>query len=240
MSNTRKLHSKKNASQSGMRNKYWKQVFTLADKKAWEDLCGLVEKNRWLATASISAALLPDYLAEDKQYGLLRLLANVEDIPTDVIRKMIALGAHDKNGRCYLVRLLAGGETGSDDRGSLPVAEKEVDTLSDSPLIAAELLKTADQPVEIIKQMQRTLEHGVNDSDPQRRILAERCIKRSQLFFDLVLLLQEQGVENRLSDCLACEELLLEFQDPQKRDWSCIASILEPELEVRRGNDEQE
>ncbi len=209
-----------------MKNKYWKQVFALADTKAWQDLCTLVEKNRWLATTAISSSMLPDYLADDKDYGLLRLLANVEDIPAGVIRKIISFGARDTKGRCYLVRLLAGGEDLSAGAAVESVALAEREALADSPLVAAELLKTAERPIEVIQQMQRTLEQGINDSDPQRRALAERCLDRSQLFYDLVLLLQDEGAENRLVDCLASEELLLSFLNQEKRDWSNIVTFL--------------
>lgn len=202
-----------------MRDKYWKQVFFLAEQRAWEDLCLLVEKNRWLASEAISSSMLPEYLADDKEYGLLRLLANVADIPVEVIRRLIALGARDKNGRCYLVRLLAGGDGGEEQSDNHQA-------MAESPLIAAELLKSAERPFQVIRQMQRTLEQGTNDSNPERRALAERCLERSQLFFELIELLQEWGGEDRLSDCLSSEELLLQLQDPDNRRWETVSRTL--------------
>jgi|GEM_PF-4198298 len=216
MSNIKKLQKKKTAAQNGMRLKYWRQVFHLAEQQAWEELCTLVEKNRWLATAAISPSLLPDYLADDKDYDLLRLVANVEDIPVEVIRKMTSIGAKDLTGRSYLVRLLVGGEK-----------EESEQAKADSPLVAAELLKTAANPIQVIVQMQRTLEQGLTDTNAQRRALAERSLDRSQLFYDLVLVLQEEGAEDRLADCLACEELLLQFQKMEERDWSTITAVLD-------------
>lgn len=216
MSNIKKMQKKKTAAQNGMRVKYWRQLFSLAEQQAWEELCSLVEKNRWLATAAISPSLLPDYLAEDKEYDLLRLVANVEDIPVEVIRKITSIGAKDLSGKSYLVRLLVGGEGDVADQA-----------MADSPLVAAELLKTAVRPIKVIEQMQRTLEQGLTDTNAQRRSLAERCLDRSQLFYDLVLVLQEEGAENRLAECLASEELLLQFQNPEARDWSTVTTMLD-------------
>lgn len=216
MSNIKKLQKKKTAAQNGMRVKYWRQVFSLAERQAWDELCTLVEKNRWLATAAISPSLLPDYLAEDKDYDLLRLVANVDDIPVEVIRKITSIGAKDPAGRSYLVRLLVGEERKESDQAK-----------ADSPLVAAELLKTAVHPTKIIVQMQRTLEQGVTDTNAERRALAERSLDRSQLFYDLVLVLQEESAEDRLAECLASEELLLQFQEPEARDWRTVTAVLD-------------
>jgi hypothetical protein len=213
-----KLAGKKIFSQRSMRDKYWKQVLAFAEQKSWEDLNAYVSKYPWLATAAMGPTILPDYLAADKSYGLLRLLCNVEDVPVALIRKIIALGAKDNEGRGYLERLLVG--------NSGDGVDPQLPTAGDSPLIAAEVLRTCTRPAEVIEKMQQVLEQGIQDDDAGRKELAERCVGRSQLFFDLLMMLYENDALNRLDACLANSELLVRAGNGNLTDFSEIEKIL--------------
>lgn len=219
---SRKLKSagKKKNGQRSMRDRYWKQVLVYAELRQWPELCDYVDTYPWLATAAMGPTILPDYLAGEKEYGLLRLLCNVEDVPVEVIRKMIALGARDREGRGYLERLLVGEGVDDSEAGLERMAA------ADSPLVAAEVLRTCEQPAEIINRMQQILEQGLQDTDSGRKELAERCIGRSQLFYDLLLLLNDHDAVDRLKSCLGRRKLLALAAEGGLSDFSEIEAIL--------------
>jgi hypothetical protein len=214
-----KLAGKKMLSQRSMRDKYWKQVLTFAEQKSWAELDAYVDKYPWLATAAMGPTILPDYLAGDKSYGLLRLLCNVEDVPVEIIRKIIARGAKDAEGRGYLERLLVG------DSGD-GATDPKLAAAADSPVIAAEVLRTCTRPSEVIEKMQQVLEQGIQDDDAGRKLLAERCVGRSQLFYDLLMLLYENDAQNRLDECLANIEMLVQPGNGGLADYAEIEKIL--------------
>jgi hypothetical protein len=168
----------------------------------------------------MGSTMLPEYLAGEKEYGLLRLLCNVEDVPVQLIRKLISLGARDRKGRAYLERLLVG--EGAAD----PAVDRRVVSAVDSPLVAAEILMTCDQPIEVIDRIQQVLEQGLDDEDGDRRALAERCIGRSQLFYDLVMLLDEHDAVDLLKRCLSREQLLTVAAEGNLTEFSVIERIL--------------
>ncbi len=214
-----KLAGKKMLSQRSMRDKYWKQVLAYAEQKSWAELDVYISKYPWLATAAMGPTILPDYLAGDKSYGLLRLLCNIEDVPVDIIRNIIARGAKDSEGRGYLERLLVGS---SGDMN----ADPQLAAAADSPVIAAEVLRTCTRPAEVIEKMQQVLEQGLQDDDVGRKALAERCIGRSQLFFDLLMILYENNAQERLSECLANAEILVKVGNGSLADYVEIEKIL--------------
>jgi len=183
----------------------------------WEKLSDYLDSHPWLATAFMGPSVLPEYLAGEREYGLLRLLCNIEEVPAVIIAKLIALGARDSGGRAYLERLLAGVEHGAES------SERQTSG-ADSPIIAAMVLATTKDPVEVIEKMQRVLEQGVQDDDVGRRALAERCIGRSQFFYDLQQLLYEHDRIDLLQACMRDDKFLeqmaarniLSFADVEK------------------------
>ena len=70
------------------------------------------------------------------------------------------------------------------------------------------VLATTQDPVEVIERMQRVLEQGVQDENADRRALAERCIGRSQIFYDLQQLLYEHDRIDLLLTCLGSKQVL--------------------------------
>ncbi|WP_136810186.1 hypothetical protein [Desulfosediminicola flagellatus] len=199
MSNKIKATTGKKRTKGSMQDKYWRQVMVLAEGKQWAELTELVTKQPWLATASIGRSILPDYLAGEKDYSLLRLLCNAEDVPIQLMRDLIARGAKDAQGRAYLERLLVGAEIGDE-----PEEPGDVDE-DISPVVAAAVLATCNDPAEVIGRMQQVLEQGLQDESEGRRKLAEKCIGRSQVFYDLLMLLEENDALDKLKACLANE-----------------------------------
>lgn len=220
MSKKLKSAGKKNIAQSSMRDRYWKQVMLLTEQRQWQKLCDYVDNYPWLATTFMGPSILPDYLAGEKEYGLLRLLCNIEDVPVEVVRKIISLGARDANGRGYLERLLAGSSADATEDDRLQTVA------ADSPLVAAEVLKTCDHPEKVIDRMQQVLEQGLDDADAERKALAERCIARSQMFYDLLMLLYENDAADLLQNCLGREELLELAAQGNLKDFRRIKEIL--------------
>lgn len=194
---------KKKRTQSAMRDKYWRKVLSMVEKESWEELCSYVGKHPWLAVSAMSRSILPDYLAGEKDYGLLRLLCNVEKVPPEVIQYIIDRGARDTLGRAYLERLLVGNGDDSD------AIDSQSEETADSPLVAAKVLRTCERPAEVIEKMQDILEQGLQDEDSARRKLAERCIARSQVFYDILMILYEHDAQAELERCLECEPLML-------------------------------
>ncbi|SHO44785.1 hypothetical protein SAMN02745220_00875 [Desulfopila aestuarii DSM 18488] len=172
-----------------------------AGNAEWGKLSDYIDSYPWLATAFMGTKVLPEYLAGEREYGLLRLLCNVEEVPPSIIAKLISLGARDLVGRAYLERLLAGVEKGGE-------STEEQMSGADSPIVAAMVLATTQDPVEVIERMQRVLEQGVQDEDADRRALAERCIGRSQIFYDLQQLLYEHDRIDLLLACLGSKQVL--------------------------------
>lgn len=209
----------KKRNQRSMRDKYWKQAMALAEQQDWKGFCKYVDSHRWLATAFMGTSLLPDYLAGEKEYGLLRLLCNLESVPVDVIEYLIARGARDKHGRAYLERLLVGTEPTSEE------STKEK-SLGDAPFVAAALLKTCDNPPNVIDKMQTILEEGVQDQSSNRSALAKRCIGRSQLFYDLMLLLYENDAADKLIQCLGSEVVLQLAADGRLTEYATLEAAL--------------
>ncbi len=202
MSKKIKAVKKKQRTHGAMQDPYWKQVIALAESKQWVELAELVAKHPWLATGSISRSILPDYLAGEKDYGLLRLLCNAEDVPIRLMRDLISRGAKDPQGRAYLERLLVGAEVGD-------VSEAGGDASADiSPVVAGAVLATSAKPAEVIERMQQLLEQGLQDEDKGRRQLAEKCVGRSQVFYDLLMLLRDNDGESLLKACLVNELIL--------------------------------
>jgi len=201
MKRARPADSRKNSTRNSFHDKYWKQVMRYAGHGEWEKLSTYLDSYPWLATAFMGPSVLPEYLVGEREYGLLRLLCNVEEVPASIIVKLISLGARDLNGRAYLERLLAGVEHGD------ALAEQRKSG-ADSPVIAAMVLATCQDPVGVIDRMQQVLEQGVQDADADRRALAERCIGRSQVFYDLQQLLYEHDRIDLLPACLRSETLL--------------------------------
>lgn len=192
---------KKKRTQGTMQDRYWRQVMVLAENKEWDKLSEMVAKHPWLATGSIGRSILPDYLAGEKDYGLLRLLCNVKDVPMRVIKDLISRGAKDTVGRAYLERLLVGAEVGEES----DLADEDSDI---SPVVAAAVLGTCNKPEEVIEKMQQVLEQGLQDEDPARRRLAEKCVGRSQVFYDLLMVLYDNDAVDKLKPCLANELIL--------------------------------
>lgn len=217
MKRPRTANSKKNGSRNSLHDKYWKQVMRFAGNAEWEKLSRYLDNYPWLATAFMGPNVLPEYLAGEQEYGLLRLLCNVEEVPPSIIAKLISLGAKDSRGRAYLERLLAGVEHGAESSG-------QHTSEADSPLIAAMVLATTQDPVEVIERMQRVLEQGIHDDDGERRALAERCIGRSQVFYDLQQLLYDHDRIDLLQVCLGSEKLLGQMA---ARDLLSIADVEE-------------
>lgn len=188
-----------------MHDRYWKQVMQFVAHEEWEKLSDYLDSYPWLSTAFMGTGVLPEYLATEKEYGLLRLLCNIEAVPESIIAKIISQGAKDSNGRAYLERLLAGVENMS------PGHDRTATSGADSPLIAGMVLATTDDPVEVIERIQGVLEQGVQDGDGDRRTLAEKCIGRSQVFYDLQQLLYEHDRIDLLHACLGNRGVLLEM-----------------------------
>ena len=201
MKRGRTVKIKKNNLRNTLHDKYWKQAMLYAGLAEWQKLERYIDSNTWLATAYMGPNILPDYLAGEREYGLLRLLCNVEEVPVSIIAKLIRLGAKDSGGRAYLERILAGSEHGSE-------SVEPHKTGADSPIVAALVLATNDDPVEVIERTQRVLEQGIQDDDDNRRALAQRCIGRSQFFYDLQQLLYEHDRIALLNICLQDEALL--------------------------------
>lgn len=219
MSNKPKSAGKKKYSQRSLRDRYWKQVMVLAEKRQWQELGDYVDANPWLATANMGPTILPDYLAGEKGYGLLRLLCNVEDVPLFLIKKIISLGASDKNGRAYLERLLVG------DGSDKTELDRQRGVAANSPMVAAEVLKTCENPVDIIDKMHGIIEEGLRDNDSERQALARRCIGRSQLFFELMQILYENDSVDLLIQCLGDEKLLQLALVGKLTDFSVIEGV---------------
>lgn len=220
MSKKLKSTGKKKISQQPMRDRYWKQVMIFAGQRQWQELGNYVDNYPWLATTFMGPSILPDYLAAEKEYSLLRLLCNVEDVPLEVVRKIILLGARDKNGRAYLERLLAG--TGADETE----ADHQLAAAADSPLVAAEVLKTCEYPEEVIDRIHQVLEQGLGDADPGRKAMAERCIGRSKLFHDLLMLLYENDATDLLQSCLGRRKILELAGQGELKSYMRIKEIL--------------
>jgi len=201
MKKGRMIKIQKNNLRNSLHDKYWKRVMLYAELSEWQKLEEYIDSYPWLATACMGPNILPDYLASEREYGLLRLLCNVDEVPVSIIAKLIRLGAKDSGGRAYLERILAGSEHGSE---SLEPNK----TGADFPLVAALVLATNDNPVEVIDRTQRVLEQGIQDDDDNRRALAQRCIGRSQFFYDLQQLLYEHDRISVLKSCLQDEALL--------------------------------
>jgi len=201
MKKVRTANSKKSSQRNSLHDKYWKQVMQFAGHAEWEKLSDYLDSHPWLATAFMGSSVLPEYLAGEREYGLLRLLCNIEEVPAVIIAKLISLGARDSGGRAYLERLLAGVEHGAESY------ERQTSG-ADSPIIAAMVLATCQDPVEVIEKMQRVLEQGVQDDDVDRRALAERCIGRSQFFYDLQQLLYEHDRIDLLQACMRNDKFL--------------------------------
>ncbi len=220
MSKKLKVKGKKKSVLRAMRDRYWKQAMVFAEQREWQKLCEYVDVNPWLATAYMGPTILPDYLASEKEYGLLRLLCNVEDVPVSVIRHLINFGAKDRSGRAYLERLLVGTTATDSD----PDNEKIV--AGDSPFVAAAVLRTCDDPVGVIDKMQTILEEGLQDQDSARKSLARRCIDRSQLFFDLMLMLYENDAADKLLECLGRDKILQLAVDGKLTKYTVLESVL--------------
>lgn len=203
-----------------MHDRYWKQVLAYAEKRQWQELDAYLDNYPWLATAFMGPNVLPEYLAAEKEYGLLRLLCNIEDVPLDLVKKLIERGARDRGGRGYLERLLAGDGAGATE------ADRRRAAAADSPLIAAEVLKTCEFPAEVIEKMQQILEQGLQDDNRGRRTLAERCIGRSQLFYDLLMLLYAHDAVELLRRCLGREKLLELAAEGNVKEFKDVEKIL--------------
>lgn len=186
-----------------MHDRYWRQLMQFAAQGEWENLVAYVERHPWLATAAMGPGVLPDYLAGEREYGVLRLLCNIEDVPVSAVRRLIELGARDSSGRGYLERLLAGGEK--------YLLDQQHQSPAESPGVAALVLATCNDPKEVIERMHGILSKGLQDPDDGRRLLAERCIGRSRFFNELLTLLYEADRADLLLSCLGDEGVLEDF-----------------------------
>lgn len=186
-----------------MHDRYWRHLMQFAGNSEWSNLVAYVESHPWLATASMGPNVLPDYLAGEKAYGVLRLLCNIEDVPVAVVRRLIELGARDGSGRGYLERLLAGAEK--------LLLDQHYQSPAESPAVAALVLATCEDPKGVIERMHGVLGKGLQDADDGRRLLAERCIGRSGFFNRLLTLLYQVDRVDLLPNCLGDEHLLDEL-----------------------------
>lgn len=198
-----KSHATKKGSRSSMHDRHWKQVMLYAGHGQWQQLGEYIDRYPWLAKAYMGPGCCRIIWQEKRSMACCGCSATVRMSHQPSSPESSAWGARDPEGRGYLERLLAGAEN-----SPLATAHQEQSSPADSPLIAAMVVATSDNPVQCIERMQNVLEQGVQDDDTNRRALAERCIGRSQILFDLLMFLYEHDRIDLLLHCLASEKVL--------------------------------